>query len=293
MLLTNLRNIRYVAVNQLRLDNQDSGKLLSGVLHNCAESLEVLEVLNCTKERCPLYHAAMFSALHQLIITPPQINDDMVLMLAKHPAFRELVLVQDQYTPEVEPIASGTWLEVRQTRPDFKVRLEARGRLENDLLLQERAPVHAVVYNTPYAEVSAEHVLRYADEYVRSLQIYGHRQLPRLHSSRSFQERADTSLVLLIRECPNIRTLIVRDRVSTATVLILASEAKNLQHLYVRRNAVLKRCDWPRASHWSDDHFAWLRSCSRSYEIVEQEVSRLLGETWHMLSDRAFVALKV
>ena len=51
---------------------------------------------------------------------------------------------------------------------------------------------------------------------------------------------------LQVRSSSRLHTLALRERVSTATLLVLASSAKSLKKLYVRRNAVIKRSDWAR-----------------------------------------------
>ena len=80
----------------------------------------------------------------------------------------------------------------------------------------------------------------------------------------------------------------VRERISTATVLLLAHTARNLHYLFIRRNAVILRCDWPRSPDWSYEFYQWLRSASKSYNATEKEVSQILGYSWFMLSDRQF-----
>ncbi len=124
-------------------------------------------------------------------------------------------------------------------------------------------------------------------------QVFGHLGVPRVYSPRSFHERADCSLVLLIRDCPNVETLLVRELVSTATLLIVATEAKKLHTLHVRRNGVIKRCGWPRAAHWSDDFYTWLKHCSQDYDAVEREISQILQTRWTMLSDRDYMKVEV
>jgi len=86
---------------------------------------------------------------------------------------------------------------------------------------------------------------------------------------------------------------IIREKVSTSTLLLIARTAKNLQHLYVRRFAVILRCDWPRHPEWSDEFNKWLKRNSRSYEAVEREISEVLGYKWRLLSDRDFKQLTV
>lgn len=82
----------------------------------------------------------------------------------------------------------------------------------------------------------------------------------------------------------------VRDKISTATILQIASTTKNLRYLYVRRNAVLKRFDkaWSEMNHWTPEHYQWLKKNSRSYEDTENEVSKILGYRWQMLSEKEF-----
>jgi len=55
--------------------------------------------------------------------------------------------------------------------------------------------------------------------------VYGHRGLgPRRYRSPAFDERADMALVALVRCCKRLTRLVVRDRVSTATLIVIAAE---------------------------------------------------------------------
>lgn len=69
--------------------------------------------------------------------------------------------------------------------------------------------------------------------------------------------------------------------------------AINLRKLYVRRNAVILRCDWPRNPEWSKEFFEWLRMASRNYESTENEVSQILGYRWNMLSDKIYKDIRI
>ena len=82
----------------------------------------------------------------------------------------------------------------------------------------------------------------------------------------------------------------IRDKISTATILEISSTAKNLRCLYVRRYSILKKCDgdWLKIMNWSPEHYQWIQKNSRSYENTEKEVSRILNYRWHMLSEREF-----
>ncbi|CAN7937191.1 unnamed protein product, partial [Ixodes hexagonus] len=97
--------------------------------------------------------------------------------------------------------------------------------------------------------------------------------------------------VLLGRSCPRLETLIIRERISTATVLLLAHHGRSLRQFIVRGNAVVKKCDWPQNPEWSDEFYAWLRHTSQSYEAVCKEVSQMLGISWTPLTDKQFKAI--
>ncbi|KAG8250915.1 hypothetical protein J6590_092272 [Homalodisca vitripennis] len=92
------------------------------------------------------------------------------------------------------------------------------------------------------------------DLYKDQLCVFGHIKLPRFHQPKSFNDRMDPFLLMMCRVCPNLHTLVVRERVSTSTVLLLANEGKKLRYLYIRRNAVILRCDWPHNPEWSPGH---------------------------------------
>ena len=78
-----------------------------------------------------------------------------------------------------------------------------------------------------------------------------------------------------------------------------APEAPNdvcSEHVYlvVRRNALLKRADWPRAPEWSAEFYASLKSVARDYSSTERVVGRLLGwRTLRTLNDCEFKLVRL
>ena len=87
---------------------------------------------------------------------------------------------------------------------------------------------------------------------------------------------------------------VIRERISTATLILLALAAgKNLKRLYVRRNALLLRADWPKSLQWSADYYSWLKKTSLSYELTQVEVSHILNRTWKPLTDKEFKSVQI
>lgn len=100
--------------------------------------------------------------------------------------------------------------------------------------------------------------------------------------------------------CSRLNTLIIRELISTATLLIIVTNARNLTRLVVRRNAIRKRfdCYWLIRHNnnglyqWSDAYIDWLKRTSRSYELTFAEVSKKLGYPWQPLTDEQFKRIR-
>ena len=294
-LLGNLKGIEKLVFNHLLLEGKDFIGLLQDFVIGNKDSLKYLEMLNCVKYRHPLTHAALFSKLETLLISPTQLSDTMLLMLAERTNIKKMVIVQDRYTGTAEPLSSKSWWEAKALAPDLRVHLKVCGRVwpDTDILIQPLAPVEAVVYDCCHAQVSTQTVVAVSDEYKTSLRIYAHLALNRKYRSKSFYERADTTLVLLIRECTRLTTLMISERVSTCTLLVIAKECKSLQEFYVRKNAIILKCDWPKSLDWTDLFYKWLRDKSQAYDTVEEEISKILGYQWELLRDKDFLQIKI
>jgi F-box protein 39 len=68
----------------------------------------------------------------------------------------------------------------------------------------------------------------------------------------------------------------IREKLSAATVILLAFTGKNLRNFHVRKNAILLKCDWPRKSTWDEKFYDWLKKSSRLK--VSQNFVKLLIE---------------
>lgn len=98
----------------------------------------------------------------------------------------------------------------------------------------------------------------------------------------------------LVENCRKLRTLVVRDTISTSTLLVLATYGSNLERLYVRRNALRKRFDFSDGfkRQWNDTFIQWLAKTSKDYESTFAAVSEKLGYQWRPLNDWQFKRLR-
>lgn len=290
-LFCSFRGMDRIAINNLLLDVREAPDLLSGFICHNRDSLRYLEILNVCKVYFPHFHVTMFPALRTLVISPSQISDEIVVMLALQTRLEELVIIQDKYTCDCEPVTSRAWLQMRDHNPSIRVILEVRSPLDKDIMIQPDAPVHTILIKTPYTILMPGTILQIIDNYKNTLRVLGQLGLPRKHGSRCFHDRCDTHIVMLAGSCPKLERLIIRERLSTTTLLIIAYKARNLRQLAVRQNAMIKKFDWPRLPKWSLVFYTWLKQTAKCEELVQTEVSKLMGCEWKMLSDKWFKSI--
>ncbi|XP_020799248.1 F-box only protein 39 [Drosophila serrata] len=294
-LLLRLTDLHTLKLVDFVLERFEANHLLDEVVCSCCTKMRVLNLVNVTTTHCPIMHVGLFLNLQVLTISPQNIDDDVLSLLADT-KLRHLYLLQNCYTPSHLTISAcgvKAWRSLKKTNPRMRVHLRVENLTDGEVVLQPEAPVHSITYWAPQARIRVDLLVRMVDHYRNTLAVYGHELLPRFSSPKPFHSRVDSLMLLLCRQCFNLDTLIIREKVSTSTLLLIARTAKNLRHLYVRRFAVILRCDWPRHLEWSDEFYAWLKRNSRSYEAVEREISQILGEKWRLLSDRDFKQLTV
>ncbi|GLV34387.1 uncharacterized protein CBL_00314 [Carabus blaptoides fortunei] len=294
-LMRNLTKMKRLELIDLMLDSREAQHLLDEVCELCYLTLTHLALINTTRIQCQLLHIGVFLNLQVLTISPQNLGEDAVELLGCI-KLRHLHIIQNRFTPNdstIQAVPAGVWKACKKNNPALSVYLQVEGTREKEVVWQPMAPVKAILYDSSHMKLQSNSMLMAIDMYKNYLQIYGHKELPRFHMPKSFHERIDSLLLLLCRQCIFLRTLIIRERVSTSTLLLLAYTAKNLRYFYVRRNAVILRCDWPRNPEWSDEFYTWLKVNSRSYDLTEMEVSQVLGFNWKMLSDREFRFISV
>nr|XP_045596063.1 F-box only protein 39-like isoform X1 [Procambarus clarkii] len=284
--------LRTLELRDLLLDGHEGLELLDEVCVTCCETLRTLILINITKLGHTLLHPGAFVNLKTLFISPQNIGEDLLELLA-YSKVRNMYIVQNKYTDYGRSLSYKAWKLCRAANPRLRVHLCNEGSSKDEIIWQQHAPVKSIVYDNPYARVTTPVIPTIIDLYKQDLEVYAHKQLPRFHMPRSFQDRIDSSLVLLIRQCPYIHTLVIREKISTATVLLVAYTAKNLHYYYIRRNAIILKADWPCNPDWTPEFCTWLCKNARSYETMEHEVSQILGYRWQALTDKQFKMIKI
>ncbi|XP_011307489.1 uncharacterized protein [Fopius arisanus] len=298
-LAQNLKCLRYLEFIDLMLDSREALYFLDEICANCTETLRKLVLINVTKFYCPLLHVGVFINLEVLVVSPQNLDED-VLELIGHTKLEHLHILQNQYSPVNSVIKlprNAAWIKIRKNNPKLQVHIEVESKKPEMTLPLEfpehsSIPCHSIIIRNPVVQLAKETIMAQAINFRSTLKTYAVQGLSKYYLSRKFSHRMDSYLVQLCRSCPHINTLMIRDKISTATILEIASVAKSLKYLYVRRNVVLKKCDkdWLMYGNWSEEHENWVKLNSHDYEDTEREVSKILGYRWHMLSEKEFAS---
>ncbi|EZA59486.1 hypothetical protein X777_00329 [Ooceraea biroi] len=297
-LMRNLQNLRYLELIDLMLDSKEAVYLMDDICTNCTQTLSKLVLINTTRYNCPLLHVGVFVNLNILVISPQNLHEDIIELIG-YTKLRHLHILQNRYSPKDTTIRlpkRSSWVKMKMNNPYLKVHFEIESHKSTDILLpidlleHSAIPCHSIVLDNPNTQISPPTILTHGTFFDSTIRVYAFKGLTRYYLHRNFAKRLDESLVQFCRMCPNLHTLMIRDKISTATILEIVSTAKRLCCLYVRRNVILKRCDrvWSTILDWSPEYYEWIKINSRSYEKTEKEVSRILGYRWHMLSEKEF-----
>ncbi|XP_044271820.1 uncharacterized protein LOC123015857 isoform X1 [Tribolium madens] len=292
-LMSNLKKLKRLELIDLMLDPKEAQFLLDEVCEGCCLTLDTLSVINTTRIQYELFHVGVFLNLQVLYISPQNLGDDIIELLS-HTKIKHIHILQNRYTPNdinIKPVGFKTWKVARKNNPELRVHLQLESLKEKPLIWQQGAPVSTVLYDSPHIMLREDALMTAIEFYKDTLRVFGHKNIPRFHRKKSFDERVDSSLMLLVRQCSYLNTLVVTERISTATALLLAYTGKNLKYLFIRGNAVIIRCDWEQNPEWSDEFYTWLKINSRSYELVEKEISQIMGRRWQFLNDKQFKKL--
>jgi len=288
-LLQCLPGLQRLELIDLQLVGTDAEHALDEVGEVCRFSLQTLKIVNISRLPFSMMAVSAFRHLRCLIISPHNLGDDLVEALASLQRLRNLHIVSNAYSePTPTPVDYRVWRSLRKAAPKIRVHLVTEGKHKKEVIYQTRAPVKSVVYDTPYTRATQYSIDTVVDLYRTDLEVYCHRGLPRFHRQRGFVHRPDSAYLSLASECPYLHTLMIRERISSSTVLLLAFTAKNLRYFYVRRNAIILKCDWRQKEVWSDEFYSWVKRSSRSYKDMEREVSQVLGFRWYALNDKQF-----
>lgn len=155
-LMSNIRCLKVLKLTDLMLERFEAKHLLDEVLDKNAMNLRFLTLINVTSTHCPILHVGVFLNLQVLVISPQNIDDDILQLIADG-SLKHLCLHQNRYSPAGDGISSCSakaWEGVRKGNPKLKVHLSIDSDSSDaEIVLQLNAPVYSILYSTPNTKV--------------------------------------------------------------------------------------------------------------------------------------------
>lgn len=155
-LMFNIRCLKVLKLTDLMLERYEAKHLLDEVLDTNAMNLRILHLINVTSTHCPILHVGVFLNLQVLVISPQNIDDDILQLIADG-SLQHLCLYQNRYSPAGDGISSCSakaWEGVKKGNPKLKVHLSIDSDSSDaEIVLQINAPVYSIMYSTPNTKV--------------------------------------------------------------------------------------------------------------------------------------------
>lgn len=155
-LMSNIRCLKVLKLTDLMLERFEAKHLLDEVLDKNAMNLRILHLINVTSTHCPILHVGVFLNLQVLVISPQNIDDD-ILQLVADGNLKHLCLHQNRYSPAGDGISSCSakaWEGVRKGNPELRVHLSIDSDSPDaEIVMQINAPVYSILYSTPNTKV--------------------------------------------------------------------------------------------------------------------------------------------
>ncbi|XP_011495411.1 PREDICTED: uncharacterized protein LOC105360257 [Ceratosolen solmsi marchali] len=288
-------NMKCLELIDFMMNSEEAIHIMDKICKCNRQTLSKLILINATRCPCPITHFAVFKNLHTLVISPQNLSETVLAELGCI-RLRHLHILQNHYSIKELSLNlpnNVSWKKLKQNNPKLKIHLEIESRKKSDVILninEHEIPFHSIVLDNPNTQVLWTTILNHAMNFGRTLHVYALKGLTVHYLEKVFAKRIDETIVKFCKLCPNLHTLMIRYKLSTATLLEIVSTAKSLRFLYVRRNVILKKfdADWLSVSDWSPEHCKWIKENCKTYEKTEQEISRILGYRWRMLSEKEF-----
>jgi F-box protein 39 len=155
-MLTELTKLRSLKLIDLNLERYHANHLLDEVIESCGTSIRNLHLINPTLTHCPILHVGLFFNLETLVISPQNLDDDVLQLLA-NTRLKHFHILQNMYTPtgfKKSACSAKSWKALKDGNPNILVHLRVESLKSAEVLLQPDAPVYSITHQTPKNQVS-------------------------------------------------------------------------------------------------------------------------------------------
>ncbi|VDN07299.1 unnamed protein product [Thelazia callipaeda] len=300
MLLSHLHGLTELTLRELQLEPHECANFIDDILYKFDSQMTSLCIVNLTKVSKAFLQLGLFLCLVRLTVSPQHLDESVIQLLADLKYLKSLIIFQNEKTFDARAVNSKAWISFQERNNYTKIyliqaALLTPGKRQNTLLIQPKAPVYAIIFENSTGQLTSgllEEVI--CSNYSTTLCYFLQKGLERRYRSRKFAKRVDILVLELARRCSNLKLLAIRERMSFASVLLLAQIAQTRQMaICLRRNALLKRINWTNDKIRNILGFEcdqkWIKRHCRSLEILEKTVQDITGTTASIVTDNRYL----
>ncbi|CAJ0955244.1 unnamed protein product, partial [Mesorhabditis belari] len=257
------------------------------------EKLEEFYLLNATLYRKSIMYLGLFLNLRKLVVSPQHIDDDSLILIGDLQYLKTFMLVQTEKTSEERSCSRQAWEKFKESnRKRTKLYLVLSGRCKKEMLIQMGAPVHSIIWENYIGQLTKDLAQQIYSEYFETLTEFIQKGLERKKRENKFSERADIPAVEIMNHCTQLQYFALRERISTATALILALKAKEMCcKLCIRQNALLKRNCWPSTDfifYGIKVSRKWILNICFDYDLTAEKILEITRDTRCIMNDQQY-----
>ncbi|CAI2357955.1 unnamed protein product [Caenorhabditis sp. 36 PRJEB53466] len=291
-----LHGLQSLSLADLQLTQAEADDFLNTLLEKFWDKLTYLSLLNVTLQPKPVLQVGCFLKLRKLLVSPQMLSSETLSLLACLEHLETLSIVQDEKSSQSTDISRHAWnMFTHQNMDRTRVWLILRGKPKTSLIIQPGAPVYGIRMEESAGQLTMELAEQIANFYSGTLRHFIQCGLERMKRGKTMEERVDSALIEVVSRCQLLERVACRERFSYGTAVILSVYAERYGiNLWMRKNALLRRICWCRTDMKSYGiSFDWLKSRTRSEELVIETVHCSTGQPMAVLDDKSYRALKI
>ena len=231
----------------------------------------------------PLQSLSQFSQLRVLRVRREELSDVLLMHLSTN-SLERLTLFQDTDYLGALTYSPGLWHHVLAQKPNFCVSLVLYNLTILRSMFSAQVPLITIVLVDLSTSLTKGILDTIAHNYHTTLETFVCAKDSKKDYTELNDRRLPASLIDLVRKCTRLHTLVYGFAISSATVLLIASERK-LSQFVISADQLSLEIDEEQLENREPDFTNWLVTNKSSVSSLETEVSYQFGYDWTVAND--------
>ncbi|KAK3098903.1 hypothetical protein FSP39_024163 [Pinctada imbricata] len=249
-LLERNKELRHLRIEDMTKFGEKNSPVPMGLTHG--KHMKTLWIVNSFNSNS-LSNVMYLINLKELAISPKHLNFSLLRQLASH-SLKELYIVANSKTREFynEALSAFHWKEICKSGPSLRVHCflaVSHEWAQKEVFLKPNMPLASLVYRKrtwlKYIESLSLVMTRYREtleEFVDFALTEGPYRHP---GNGDYQDRVDKHIIFMVRYCPKLKVLIIKEMLSSAALILMAFLNRGLTGLFIREDMIKYVNDLP------------------------------------------------